>query len=74
MERRSTGLDASALSKAPPYQPGYPDLVATGGTVLNQTGQAVEIVSIWMAVYLSLSLFTSSLMNWFNARIALTER
>jgi len=53
---------------------GYPDLVATGGTVLNQTGQAVEIVSIWMAVYLSLSLFTSSLMNWFNARMRLVER
>jgi general L-amino acid transport system permease protein len=53
---------------------GYPDLVATGGTVLNQTGQAVEIVSIWMAVYLSLSLFTSGLMNWFNARMRLVER
>jgi general L-amino acid transport system permease protein len=53
---------------------GYPDLVAAGGTVLNQTGQAVEIVSIWMAVYLSLSLFTSGLMNWFNARMRLVER
>jgi general L-amino acid transport system permease protein len=53
---------------------GYPDLVATGGTVLNQTGQAVEIVSIWMIVYLSLSLFTSVLMNWFNARMRLVER
>lgn len=53
---------------------GYPDLVAAGGTVLNQTGQAVEIVSIWMAVYLSLSLFTSALMNWFNSRMRLVER
>ena len=35
---------------------GYPDLVATGGTTLNQTGQAIEIVVIWMVVYLSLSL------------------
>jgi len=53
---------------------GYPDLVATGGTVLNQTGQAVEIVMIWMIVYLSLSLTTSGFMNWFNARMRLVER
>lgn len=53
---------------------GYPDLVATGGTVLNQTGQAVEIVMIWMLVYLSLSLITSSFMNWFNSRMRLVER
>ena len=31
---------------------GYPDLVAIGGTILNQTGQAIEIVAIWMVVYL----------------------
>ncbi len=53
---------------------GYPDLVATGGTVLNQTGQAVEIVMIWMVVYLSLSLLTSGFMNWYNARMKLVER
>ncbi|KSV84176.1 amino acid ABC transporter permease [Sinorhizobium sp. GL28] len=53
---------------------GYPDLVAVGGTVLNQTGKAIEIVVIWMAVYLALSLFTSLLMNWFNARMKLVER
>ncbi|MGH6906542.1 MAG: amino acid ABC transporter permease [Aestuariivirga sp.] len=53
---------------------GYPDLVATGGTVLNQTGQAVEIVMIWMIVYLTLSLTTSGFMNWFNARMRLVER
>jgi general L-amino acid transport system permease protein len=53
---------------------GYPDLVAVGGTVLNQTGQSVEVVAIWMVVYLTLSLVTSLLMNWFNARMALVER
>jgi len=53
---------------------GYPDLVAMGGTTLNQTGQAVEIVFVWMAVYLTLSLLTSAFMNWFNARIRLKER
>lgn len=52
----------------------YPDLVAVGGTILNQTGKAIEIISIWMAVYLSLSLFTSALMNWYNARVRLVER
>jgi general L-amino acid transport system permease protein len=53
---------------------GYPDLVATGGTVLNQTGQAIEIVGIWMLVYLGLSLGTSFLMNLFNSRMKLAER
>jgi general L-amino acid transport system permease protein len=53
---------------------GYADLVAVGGTVLNQTGQAVEIVSIWMMVYLSISLITSLFMNWFNRKMALVER
>ena len=53
---------------------GYPDLVATGGTILNQTGKAIEIVTLWMLVYLSLSLVTSVLMNWFNANSKLVER
>ena len=53
---------------------GYPDLVAMGGTVLNQTGQAIEIIGIWMAVYLTLSLLTSGFMNWFNYRMRLAER
>ena len=54
---------------------GYPDLVSIfGGTVLNQTGQAVEVISITMLVYLTLSLLTSSFMNWFNSRVALVER
>ncbi len=53
---------------------GYADLVAVGGTILNQTGQAVEIVSIWIIVYLTLSLSTSLFMNWFNAKMALVER
>ena len=53
---------------------GYPDLVATGGTVLNQSGKAIEVVSIWMVVYLSLSLLTSLGMNWYNNSIKLVER
>jgi general L-amino acid transport system permease protein len=54
---------------------GYPDLVQVfTGTVLNQTGQAVEVVAITMLVYLTISLTTSLLMNIYNARIALVER
>lgn len=53
---------------------GYPDLTATAGTVLNQTGQAVEGVLIMMVVYLIISLVTSAVMNVVNARMALVER
>jgi general L-amino acid transport system permease protein len=54
---------------------GYPDLVQVfTGTVLNQTGQAVEVVAITMAVYLAISLATSLAMNVYNQRIALVER
>ncbi|SIT54474.1 amino-acid transporter subunit; membrane component of ABC superfamily [Mesorhizobium prunaredense] len=53
---------------------GYPDLTATAGTVLNQTGQAIECVLIMMVVYLGLSLLTSAVMNVVNARMALVER
>jgi len=53
---------------------GYADLVAVGGTILNQSGKAVEIIAIWMAVYLTISLLTSLFMNWFNAKMALVER
>jgi len=54
---------------------GYPDLVSVFmGTTLNQTGQAVEIVAMTMAVYLSMSLSISAFMNWFNTKMALVER
>jgi general L-amino acid transport system permease protein len=54
---------------------GYPDLVQIfAGTVLNQTGQAVEVIAITMAVYLTISLVTSLLMNLYNRRMALVER
>jgi general L-amino acid transport system permease protein len=54
---------------------GYPDLFAVfAGTTLNQTGQAIEIIAITMAVYLLISLITSALMNWYNARVRLVER
>jgi general L-amino acid transport system permease protein len=53
---------------------GYPDLVSISNTSLNQTGRAVECIAIVMAVYLSLSLLTASVMDYFNRRAALKER
>jgi general L-amino acid transport system permease protein len=53
---------------------GYPDFVQIfTGTVLNNTGQAVEIVAITVAVYLAISMATSFAMNWYGARHALIE-
>ena len=54
---------------------GYPDFVSVfTGTVLNQTGQAVEVILLTMLVFLTISLITSAFMNWFNTHIALVER
>jgi len=53
---------------------GYPDLVSISNTSLNQTGRAIECIAIVMACYLTLSLLTSALMNWYNRRAAIKER
>ena len=53
---------------------GYPDLVSISNTTLNQTGRAVECIAIIMAVYLTLSLTTAGIMNWYNTRSAIKER
>jgi len=48
---------------------GYPDLVSVfAGTALSQTGQAIEIVAITMAIYLVISLITSALMSLYGWR------
>jgi len=53
---------------------GYPDLVAVfAGTTLNQTGQAVEVIAMTMAVYLLLSLLISIFMNCYNKKTQLVE-
>ncbi len=49
---------------------GFPDLVSVANTTINQTGQAIEGVAIIMAVYLTISLSISALMNWYNARVS----
>ena len=53
---------------------GYPDVVSIANTALNQTGRAVECIAIVMLVYLTTSLTTSILMNWYNNRSAIQER
>src|SRR5580698_1033153 len=54
---------------------GYPDLVQVfAGSVLNITGQAVEVIAITMAVYLAISLVTSLLMNLYGRTTAIVER
>ncbi len=54
---------------------GYPDLFAVAGnTIRNQTGREIEVFLLVMGVYLSLSLLTSLIMNWYNLRIRLVER
>jgi len=53
----------------------FPELVSVfTGTTLNQTGKAIEVISLTMLVYLTLSLTTAGIMNWYNARVALVER
>ena len=53
----------------------YPDIVLIfAGTALMQTGRAIEIVSITMLTYLSISLSISVLMNWYNKKIAIKEK
>lgn len=53
---------------------GYPDLVMVSNTTMNQTGQAIEGIAIFMLVYLGLSISISVFMNWYNSRVALKER
>ena len=53
----------------------YPDLVLVfAGTALNQTGRAIEIITITMGTYLTLSILISIFMNWYNKKIALVEK
>ncbi len=53
---------------------GYQDVTSIANTTLNQTGQAVEGIAVIMAVYLTISLAISFVMNRYNARKALVER
>ncbi|WP_114943188.1 amino acid ABC transporter permease [Microvirga calopogonii] len=49
---------------------GFPDLVSIVNTSANQTGQALETITILVGVYLVLNLTVSFVMNKHNARLA----
>ena len=53
---------------------GYPDLYAVSTTILNQSGKVVQVIILMMAVYLSISLFISLVMNIVNQRMQIVER
>jgi general L-amino acid transport system permease protein len=53
---------------------GFPDLFSLTGTIINQTGRALEMILFAMAVYLTLSVLTSFVMNWYNKQVQLKER
>lgn len=53
----------------------YEELVNIwSGIALNQTGQALVIIAMTIVVYETLSLATSAILNFYNARIQLVER
>ncbi|MFN7103087.1 MAG: ABC transporter permease subunit, partial [Pseudorhizobium sp.] len=52
---------------------GYPELGLVVGTVINQTGQAIESIGLLLGIFLTISIAVSLFMNWYNAHVALVE-
>ena len=53
---------------------GFPDVFYVSNTIINQSGRAVEMITLVMLTYLTFSLVTSFFMNWYNQKIRLVER
>ena len=53
---------------------GFPDLWSVSYTTINQSGRAIQLIVVVMLAYLTMSLATSALLNWYNNRVALVER
>ncbi len=53
---------------------GYPDMVSIGGTIIGQNDQAIEVIAIWMGIYMTINLLVSLIMNWLNTRVQLIGR
>ena len=53
---------------------GYADVFFVGRTIINQSGRAVPVFLLIMAIYLTISLITSVIMNIYNRRVRLVER
>jgi general L-amino acid transport system permease protein len=52
----------------------YPEVVAVGQTLYNQTGATIPVVLLWMLFYVSVSLTISAIVNWYNRRMQIVER
>ena len=52
----------------------FPEVVAVGQTLYNQTGSTIPVVILWMVFYVSVSLVISAIVNWYNRRLQLVER
>ena len=52
----------------------FADVVQIGGTIFNKGGQALAVFMIWMAFYSTVSLFLSSIVNYYNRKMLLVER
>jgi His/Glu/Gln/Arg/opine family amino acid ABC transporter permease subunit len=52
----------------------YADIVAVGTTIINQTGQSLPVVFVWMAFFLTMSLVLSAIVNYYNRKLQLVER
>ena len=53
---------------------GYADVFFVGRTIINQSGRAVPVFLLIMAIYLTISVITSAIMNVYNQRVRLVER
>jgi general L-amino acid transport system permease protein len=53
---------------------GFPDLYNISSTIFNQSGQAVQVITLMMSTYLLMSLLISVVMNFINARLKIKER
>jgi len=53
---------------------GFPDLWSVSYTTINQSGRAIQLIIVVMFTYLTMSLITSAVLNWYNSRVALVER
>jgi len=52
----------------------YADIVSVGNTLINQTGQSLPVILVWMAFFLTVSLTISAIVNYYNRKLKLVER
>jgi general L-amino acid transport system permease protein len=52
----------------------FADIVQVGTTVMNQTGQSLPVVLVWMGFFVTGSLTISAIVNYYNRKMRLVER